>query len=174
MLFKINILLNNIITSKTRLRLLIKFFINVANTGYLRGLASEMQENTNAIRKELNNLSDAGFLIKEEKNSRIIYKANDLHPLFEILQQLVRKHIGLDVIVEQVFHRLGSVSKIYLIGDYANGLDTGMIEVVVEGENLNQEYMENLLPKVEAELNKNIKIHTTPLYEGKGLLVYSK
>lgn len=59
-----------------------KIFINVANIYYLRGLASEMQENTNAIRKELNNLSEAGFIIRKEQNAKVIYKANELHPFF--------------------------------------------------------------------------------------------
>ena len=59
---QINKMLNSLITSKTRLRLLVKFFINATNAGYLRGLATEMQENTNAIRKELNNLSEAGYI----------------------------------------------------------------------------------------------------------------
>ncbi|PQJ73787.1 transcriptional regulator [Polaribacter gangjinensis] len=167
-------MLNTIITSKTRLRLLIKFFINVANTGYLRGLAAEMEENTNAIRKELNNLTEAGFLQKEEIASKIIYKANTVHPLFHILQQMVRKHVGIDVIVERVFERLGAVSKIYLIGDYANGIDSGIIEVVVEGVNLNEAYLDNLERKVASELNKKIVIHTTFLFEGKGLLVFQK
>jgi hypothetical protein len=153
---------------------LIKFFINVANTGYLRGLATEMEENTNAIRKELNNLTEAGFLHKEEIASKIIYKANTIHPLFHILQQLVRKHIGIDVIVERIFERLGAVSKIYLIGDYANGIDSGTLEVVVEGDDLNKEYLENLEHKVALELNKKIVIHTTPLFQGKGLLVFQK
>ncbi|MSP85673.1 MAG: ArsR family transcriptional regulator, partial [Flavobacteriaceae bacterium] len=48
-------MLKTLITSKTRLRILVKFFINSANHGHLRGLADEMQESTNAIRKELNN-----------------------------------------------------------------------------------------------------------------------
>ena len=56
-------MLSSLITSKTRLRLLVKFFINAANDGYLRGLATEMDESTNAIRKELNNLNEAGFII---------------------------------------------------------------------------------------------------------------
>ena len=47
-------MLGELITSKTRLRLLLKFFISEANRGYLNGLASEMGESTNAIRKELN------------------------------------------------------------------------------------------------------------------------
>ena len=45
------IMLGELITSKTRLRLLIKFFISQANRGYLNGLATEMGESTNAIRK---------------------------------------------------------------------------------------------------------------------------
>ncbi|WP_445720511.1 ArsR family transcriptional regulator [Flavobacterium sp.] len=167
-------MLNSLITSKTRLRLLIKFFINVANTGYLRGLAAEMEENTNAIRKELNNLSEAGFILREEVDSKVIYKANVRHPMFEILQQLVRKHIGIDRIVEQVFVRLGSVSKVYLIGDYAKGLDTGVIEVVVEGKELDQKYLKSLIPKISKELNKTIVIQTTPDFKGDGLLVFEK
>ena len=46
-------MLGELITSKTRLRLLIKFFISQANRGYLNGLASEMGESTNAIRRSL-------------------------------------------------------------------------------------------------------------------------
>jgi len=75
-------MLENLITSKTRLRLLVKFFINVANEGYLRGLASEMQESTNSIRKELNNLTDAGYLIRKDNNQKITYKANQKNPFF--------------------------------------------------------------------------------------------
>ena len=57
-------MLNQLITSKTRLRLLIKFFISQTNKGYLNGLANEMGESTNSIRKELNHLYDAGYIKK--------------------------------------------------------------------------------------------------------------
>ena len=112
-------MLENLITSKTRMRLLVKFFINTANDGYLRGLATEMHENTNAIRKELNNLSEAGFIIRKEQESKIIYKANKQHPFFSLLQQIVRKHIGLDDIIESIANRIGTVNRVFLIGDYA-------------------------------------------------------
>ena len=55
---------------------MVKFFINAANNGHLRGLAEELNESTNAIRKELNNLSEAGYLEKEAIQNRISYKAN--------------------------------------------------------------------------------------------------
>ena len=63
-------MLNNLITSKTRLRLLIKFFISQANKAHLNGLASEFGESTNSIRKELNNLYDAGYLLKSKSNNK--------------------------------------------------------------------------------------------------------
>jgi len=99
-------MLENIITSKTRLRLLVKFFINVANEGYLRGLATEMQESTNSIRKELNNLTEAGYLIRTEENLKVTYKANQTNPFFKLLQQIVRKyvHIGIDGRRYHCFH----------------------------------------------------------------------
>ena len=95
-------MLENLITSKTRLRLLIKFFISQANHGYLNGLANEMGESTNSIRKELNNLFYAGYLKKYKVNNKVEYKANTEHPLFEILQKVVLKHLGIEEIIEAV------------------------------------------------------------------------
>ena len=69
-------MLDSLITSKTRLRLLIKFFLNIANKGYLNRLANEFGESTNSVRKELNNLSSAGYLEKHNENNKVIYKAN--------------------------------------------------------------------------------------------------
>lgn len=165
-------MLQAIITSRTRLRLLVKFFINVANTGYLRGLATEMQENTNAIRKELNHLSDSGFIIREVLDSKIIYRANAAHPFFEILQQMVRKYVGIDDIVERIFERIGAVSKVYLIGDYAKGLDTGIIEIVVVGENLDQDYLDQMALKLSKEIDKKIILHVSNSSDVQGLLVF--
>lgn len=167
-------MLSNLITSKTRLRLLVKFFINTANDGYLRGLATEMHENTNAIRKELNNLSDAGFIIRKEQESKVIYKANKQHPFFSLLQQIVRKHIGLDDIIESIVDRIGSISRVYLIGDYAKGIDSGQIEVVLEGDVVDQLYLAQLKPKIEKEIQKNITFHITKHYEGDGVLVFQQ
>ena len=49
-------LLAPLITSKTRLKLLTRFFLNQSVDGYLQGLSKELDENTNSIRLELNRL----------------------------------------------------------------------------------------------------------------------
>ena len=101
------------------MRLLVTFFINAANAGYLRGLATEMHENTNAIRKELNNLSEAGYIVRDASETKVMYRANTAHPLFATLQQLIRKHIGIDRIITQILERMGEVTRIFVLGDYA-------------------------------------------------------
>ena len=86
-------MLNKLITSKTRLRLLIKFFISQTNSGYLNGLANEMGESTNSIRKELNHLYEAGYIDKIKNVNKIEYKVNSNHPLYETLKKVVYKHL---------------------------------------------------------------------------------
>lgn len=165
-------MLPELITSKTRLRLLVKFFINAANHGYLRGLATEMQENTNAIRKELNHLSEAGYLEKEEIGNKVSYKANTQHPLFGLLQQIIHKYIGLDVLVETILSRMGVVEQIWLVGDYAEGRDTGTIEVVIVGTDLNQTYIHQLAPKIASEIGKQVVLIPVETFQEQGLLLF--
>jgi hypothetical protein len=149
-------MLGELIASKTRLRLLIKFFISQANRGYLNGLANEMGESTNSIRKELNHLHGAGYLDKIKVDNKIEYKANTNHPLFEVLRKVVLKHLGLEDVVENVLDRMGDVDKIILIGDYARGIDSGVIEVFLIGQGLNMEYISQLENKIENLINRKV------------------
>ena len=149
-------MLGELITSKTRLRLLIKFFVSQANRGYLNGLATEMGESTNAIRKELNHLHDAGYLQKEKSNNKIQYKANTKHPMFSVLQKVILKHLGLEDAVEIVLDRMGDVEKIILIGNYAKGIDSGKIEIIIVGQDLNTSYVQNLEEKLEKLISRNV------------------
>ena len=152
-------MLGELITSKTRLRLLLKFFISQANRGYLNGLATEMRESTNSIRKELNHLYDAGYLQKVKSNNKVQYRANVKHPLFTILQKVVLKHLGLEDLVETVLGRMGNVKQIILIGDYARGYDSGNIEVFLIGKNLNMEYIAQLEEKIEKLIKRKVSFY---------------
>ena len=165
-------MLDSLITSKTRLRLLVKFFINAANEGHLRGLATEFNESTNSIRKELNNLSEAGYLEKENVQNKVHYKANSKHPLFSALQEIVRKYIGLDTIVEKVLERMGNVKQIVVTGDYANGHDAGKIEITIVGEKLNEEYLDKLSSKIESLISREVFFTTSVHSINHGLIVF--
>ena len=126
-------MLNTLITSKTRINLLLKFFLNPGTKAYLRELASEFGESTNSIRVELNRLTDAKLLQSTNLGRKVIYRANNKHNLFRDIQNVVRKYVGLDRLISDVVKRLGSIDGAYVIGDYARGIDSGLIDIVLVG-----------------------------------------
>ena len=169
-------MLNELITSKTRLRLLIKFFISQANRGYLNGLANEMGESTNSIRKELNHLFDAGYIDKVKIDNKVEYKVNVNHPLYETLKKIVYKHLGLEDIVETVIERMGNVKQIILIEDYAQGIDSGNIEILLIGKGLNFEYISQLEEKIEKLIKRKVSFYLASkfLSDKKHIILFNK
>ncbi len=169
-------MLNQLITSKTRLRLLIKFFISQANRGYLNGLANEMGESTNSIRKELNHLYDAGYINKLKIENKVEYKVNIKHPLYETLKKVVYKHLGLEDIVETVIERMGNVKQIVLIEDYAKGIDSGNIEILLIGKGLNFEYISQLEEKIERLIKRKVSFYLASkfLSDKKHIILFNK
>ena len=149
-------MLNNLITSKTRIKLLIKFFLNPNSKSYLRELASEFGESTNSVRLELNRLSDAGLLNSREEGRSRFYQANVDHPLFSDIQNIVKKTLGMDQIVERVISKLGDVKQAFLIGDYAKGKDSGLVDVVLVGK-VDMKYLDDLITKVEKIIHRKVR-----------------
>lgn len=127
-------MLDTLITSRTRIKLLLKFFSNSSNAAYLRSLAEEFGESTNSVRVELNRLKEAGLLESEASGNTILYKANTKNPLFPDLRNVVSKYLGFDHIIEEVVARLGDVELAFVSGAYAEGRDNGIIDLVLVGE----------------------------------------
>jgi hypothetical protein len=149
-------MLDIIITSKTRIKLLIKFFLVDGNKGYLRGLEKEFDESTNSIRIELNRFVKAGLLTWEVKGKKRFYKANPKHPLYSDLKSIVHKTVGIDQIVERVASRIGDLEEAYVTGGFAEGVDSDIIELALVGRNLDKAYIDSLVHKAEKIIKRNI------------------
>lgn len=150
-------MLDTLISSKTRIKLLLKFFLNTEAKGYLRGLEAEFGESSNAIRIELNRLEEAGILISEIKGNKRLYSVNKNHPLFTPVYHLVRSYVGIDAVIEKVVRRLGNVKEVYLIGNFAKGLDSEVLELALIGSDIDAEYLEFLSQKASKMINRIIK-----------------
>lgn len=158
---------------KNSIAAVIKFFINVDNHGHLRGLAEEFSESTHSIRKELNNLVDAGYLLRVGGGNKIDYSANPNHPLYKKLQSIVRTHVGLDTILASVLERIRDVQQVVVVGDYASGIDSGIIETVIVGNSINQQYLEELNHKIEGVNNRKVNFHLqSEEWKGAGMVLY--
>lgn len=145
-----------IVTSKTRIKLLIKFFFNPDVRSYLRELSSEFNVSTNAVRLELNQLTDSKLLTAEKKGRQVFYSANKSHPLFDELISIARKTMGVDQVIDGIISRLGDIEAAYLIDDFAEGKDTGIIDLLLVG-NIDQYHLDDLSIKTERYLKRKIR-----------------
>ena len=149
-------MLDSLVTSKTRIKLLLKFFINPETKAYLRELAKEFGESTNSVRLELNRLTKANMLVSQNHGRTILYNANTDHTLFKDIQSIALKYVGIDRIVENMVKSLGEVKSAYIIGDYAKGKDSGIIDLLLIGK-INQEILQQLIEKTEKLINRKIR-----------------
>jgi predicted nucleotidyltransferase len=150
-------MLNTLITSKTRIKLLLKFFLNSNASSYLRNLESEFGESTNGIRLELNKFEKAGLLNSRISGNKKLYSANTSHPLFNDIHNILLKYIGFDKIVENIISKLGNVKEVYLVGSFAKGVDSEVVDLLLVGEKINREYLARLSLKGEKLIKRKIR-----------------
>jgi len=177
-------MLETLISSKTRIKLLMRLFLNPGNSAHLRGLADDFGESTNAVRLELNRFEEAGMVLSEALGNKKVYKANHKHPLFPDINNLLLKYIGIDRVIETVIHRIGNLQELFMAGDYAQGKDSGIIDLIFVGD-LDKQYLVKLVEKAEKLVSKKIRYITYEAAEweerktdisglGKILLIWQK
>jgi hypothetical protein len=157
-------MLETLITSKTRIKLLTKFFLNPQAKAYLRGLEETFGESSNAVRLELNRFENAGLLSSAMEGNRKVYTANTQHPLYPDIHNILRKHLGIDHVIEEVTKKLGQIEQVWLSGDFAKGNDSSTIELILVGIAIDQDYLEQLRIKAAKLISRTIRLTLfTPL-----------
>ena len=161
--YRVNLLLitpdrmiNTLITSQTRIKLLRKFFLNSRTKAHLRGLEAEFGESSNAIRIELNRFEEAGLLHSLRDGNKKVYQANADHPLFGDIHSIIMKEAGIDRVIDKVIHRIGNLICVYLTGDFARGKDSPVIELILVGENIDREYLARKVMQAEELVGRKV------------------
>jgi hypothetical protein len=149
-------MLETLITNKTRLKLLLKFFLNSNSRSYLRNLETEFDESSNAIRIELNRFEEAGLLVSNSDRNRKVFRANINHPLFPDIHNILMKYIGFDQIIDKLVQKLAGINKAYIIGDFAKGKDAKYIELILIGTEFDKTYLDHLIEKVEGLIRRKV------------------
>ena len=149
-------LLSGLISSKTRVKLLMRFFLNPQTRSYLRELAKEFDVSTNAVREELNQLTQTKLLKIEKSGRNVFYSANTAHTLFPELRSMVQKVMGIDQVIDGIVQRLGNLEQAFLIADYAEGKDTGIIDILLVGA-IDDYHLNDLTRKTERYTKRKIR-----------------
>ena len=162
-------LFTGLITSKTKIKLLMRLFFNPKTQSYLRELAKEFNVSTNSVREELNHLTKTKLLKSQKDGRQVYYMANTEHPLFPELKSMVSKVMGIDQVIDGIVNRLGDLERAYLIDEYAEGKDTGIIDLLLVG-NINHYHLNDLSRKTERYINRKIRSLVLSRQEFKELL----
>ena len=83
--------LSDLITSKVRIKILELFFSNLKEIYHVRGIVREINEEINAVRRELTKLEEDGVLRKEPRGNRIYYSVRTEHAFYGDLISMVSK-----------------------------------------------------------------------------------
>jgi DNA-binding transcriptional ArsR family regulator len=147
---------SGLITSKTRIRILMRIFLNPERNVYLRELADEFQASPSHIKNELDQLKEADLVTSRKNGRQVLFSANKKHPVFNELHSMVKKALGMDRILDSMIDRLGNLEKAILVDDYAEGKDTGIIDLVLVGD-IDQHNLQDLTRKTERYIERKIR-----------------
>ena len=129
-------MLEQIVTSKTRVKLLTLFLLNPDTEMYVREISRRIEENINAVRRELANLEDIGLLGSYFKGNLKYFVVNKQMPIYEELKSIILKTEGVSKVLRDDLQKLGSIDKAYIYGSFASGKTDGTsdIDVMIVGD----------------------------------------
>lgn len=115
-------MLEHLIISRVRMKILSLFFLNPDKKYHLREIQRQTNEAMNAIRREMQHLQDSGFASAEARGNRKYYTMRHDNPFYFDLIELINKSEGLGKALLAKKAKLGKVRFIMLSGNYVRGV----------------------------------------------------
>lgn len=102
-------MLSDLITSKSRIKLLNVFLTSPYEMYHVRELVRRTDDEINAVRRELAFLEKKGILVREPRANRVYYSLNKTYPFYFDLLALGAKTIGLGSDILKNRAKLGKI-----------------------------------------------------------------
>lgn len=122
-------MLDDLITSKSRVNLLNVFLSAPGEMYHVRELVRRTNDEINAVRRELQFLEKKGVLIKEPRANRVYYSFSKNYPFYFDLLQIGVKTIGLGYEILKNRAKLGRVKYAMFSGRFAKRIKKESDEV---------------------------------------------
>jgi DNA-binding transcriptional ArsR family regulator len=149
--------LNNFFISKVRIKILKYFLFNPETPIHLRALVRELQEEINAVRRELTKLEEVGFVILENRGNRKFYILNKEYFFLDELMGLFHKSFGVGGAVLRSIDKLGEVNFVILTGSftYFTPPNKDIIDLIIIGS-VNVDLITDIVVEAEKKLKREI------------------
>lgn len=149
--------LQDFITSRVRVKILELFYQDVTGLYYVREITRAINEEINAVRRELARLTKVGVLKDEDRGNRRYYFLNQSYQFYPELRQMIAKTTGLGKELRKNKRKLGSVEYIMFSGRFVRRLAASQnhLDVLVIGDVVLAE-LAALIKDAEEELEREI------------------
>ena len=114
-------IMNELITSKSRRKILALFLLNADAELYFRDICRKTNEATNVAKRELNKLEDAGLLRSERKGNLRYYRVNKDFPIYKELKSIFIKTEGLGGLLSAKLKGVKGIGLAFIYGSFAKG-----------------------------------------------------
>jgi len=115
-------LLEDLIISRVRVKVLTLFLTHPESMYHVRDIVRKIEEEINAVRRELAHLEKAGLLSKERRANRLFYYFRKDYPLYFELMGLIAKTQGLGLEIIKNKAKLGKIKFAMLSGRFVRKL----------------------------------------------------
>ena len=151
--------LKDFMISRVRVKMMELFFIDPDEMYYVRQITRKINEEINAVRRELDKMLGYGLLRSEQRGNRLYYYLNKRYFYFQELQQMVVKSTGLGKKIVKLRRKLGTLEMVMFSGRFVRRLAPRQneVDVVVIGEVVLAE-LEALIKQEEKRLDREIRV----------------
>ncbi|MBI3342957.1 hypothetical protein HY032_02280 [Candidatus Gottesmanbacteria bacterium] len=115
-------LLEDLIISRVRVKMLSLFLSNPGSMFHVRDIVRKVDEEINAVRRELAHMEKGGLVTKEQRANRLFYTFRKDYPLYYELIELIGKTSGLGWDILKHRPKLGKIKFAMLSGRFLRGL----------------------------------------------------
>ena len=124
-------MLQHIIPSKARRKILEFFFHRPGQTFYLRKITREINEEVNAVKRELDILFDEKLLLKEQRLNKVFYILNKNYQFYDEFLRIFTKTTFLSVSLFQKRTSLGKIKFIAISTKFAKNIPIKEDEIYI-------------------------------------------
>jgi hypothetical protein len=114
-------MLQHLIPSKVRRKILELFFHHPQESFYLRKIVREVNEEVNAVKRELDILSSAKVLQKEKRLNKIFFSLNKNWRFYDEFLRIFAKTSSLATLIENNLSKIGKIKYIALSTKFIKG-----------------------------------------------------
>lgn len=154
-------ILIQLLSSQVRAEIFRLLFDETKKTIHLREIARKSALSVGTIQKELANLKELDLVTARRDGNRLYYSANENHPLYQVICELVSKTSGIPETIKEALRTIKGIEHAFIFGSFATGDEKSHsdIDIILIGD-VGLRSVTSKLKQISEKIEREINPHT--------------